>query len=88
LLAPKSWSPAKAWRASSIGFIDRSSACTCAFWLVHAPPLVVMVACAASLGSCTQLIKHVPTGFVPVDDQGQFEVDVRTPKARARTRRR
>ena len=41
---------------------------------------VVMVACAASLGSCTQLIKHVPTGFVPVDDQAQFEVDVRTPE--------
>src|SRR4051812_1179241 len=41
---------------------------------------VVVVACCFSLGSCTQLIKHVPTGFVPVDDQGQFEVDVRTPE--------
>ncbi len=41
---------------------------------------VVVVACCASLGSCTQLIKHVPTGFVPVDDQGQFEVDIRTPE--------
>ncbi len=41
---------------------------------------VVVVACCVSLGSCTQLIKHVPTGFVPVDDQGQFEVDIRTPE--------
>jgi hydrophobic/amphiphilic exporter-1 (mainly G- bacteria), HAE1 family len=41
---------------------------------------VVVVACGLSLGSCTQLIKHVPTGFVPVDDQGQFEVDIRTPE--------
>ncbi len=41
---------------------------------------VVVVACCLSLGSCTQLIKHVPTGFVPVDDQGQFEVDIRTPE--------
>ncbi len=41
---------------------------------------VVVVACALSLGSCTQLIKHVPTGFVPVDDQAQFEVSIRTPE--------
>jgi len=41
---------------------------------------VVVVACGLSLGSCTQLIKHVPTGFVPVDDQGQFEVSIRTPE--------
>jgi hydrophobe/amphiphile efflux-1 (HAE1) family protein len=41
---------------------------------------VVVAACGLSLGSCTQLIKHVPTGFVPVDDQGQFQVDIRTPE--------
>jgi hydrophobic/amphiphilic exporter-1 (mainly G- bacteria), HAE1 family len=41
---------------------------------------VVVVACAVSLGSCTQLIKHVPTGFVPVDDQAQFEVSIRAPE--------
>src|SRR6185503_6723368 len=41
---------------------------------------VVVVACCLSLGSCTQLIKHVPTGFVPVADQGQFEVDIRAPE--------
>ncbi len=41
---------------------------------------VVVVACALSMGSCTQLIKHVPTGFVPVDDQAQFEVSIRAPE--------
>jgi hydrophobe/amphiphile efflux-1 (HAE1) family protein len=41
---------------------------------------VVVLACALSLGSCTQLIKHVPTGFVPVDDQAQFEVSIRSPE--------
>jgi multidrug efflux pump subunit AcrB len=41
---------------------------------------VVVLACVASLGSCTQMIKHVPTGFVPVDDQGQFQVDIRAPE--------
>src|SRR5688572_10216086 len=41
---------------------------------------VVVLACVASLGSCTQMMKHVPTGFVPVDDQGQFQVDIRTPE--------
>jgi hydrophobic/amphiphilic exporter-1 (mainly G- bacteria), HAE1 family len=48
-------------------------------WCMH-HRWVVVVACAMSLGSCTQLIKHVPTGFVPVDDQGQFQVDIRTPE--------
>jgi multidrug efflux pump subunit AcrB len=41
---------------------------------------VVVLACVLSLGSCTRLIKHVPTGFVPVDDQAQFEVSLRTPE--------
>jgi hydrophobic/amphiphilic exporter-1 (mainly G- bacteria), HAE1 family len=41
---------------------------------------VVVLACAASLGSCTQLIKKVPTGFVPVDDQAQFQVSIRAPE--------
>ncbi len=41
---------------------------------------VVVLACCASLGACTQMIKHVPTGFVPEDDQGQFQVDIRTPE--------
>jgi hydrophobe/amphiphile efflux-1 (HAE1) family protein len=41
---------------------------------------VVVVACAVAMGSCTQMIKHVPTGFVPVDDQAQFEVSLRAPE--------
>jgi hydrophobic/amphiphilic exporter-1 (mainly G- bacteria), HAE1 family len=41
---------------------------------------VVVLACAASLGSCTQMMKHVPTGFVPVDDQAQYQVDIRSPE--------
>jgi hydrophobic/amphiphilic exporter-1 (mainly G- bacteria), HAE1 family len=41
---------------------------------------VVMVACGLSLASCGQLMKHIPTGFVPVDDQAQFEVSLRAPE--------
>jgi HAE1 family hydrophobic/amphiphilic exporter-1 len=41
---------------------------------------VVVVASALSLGSCQQMMKHVPTGFVPVDDQAQFQVDIRAPE--------
>jgi hydrophobic/amphiphilic exporter-1 (mainly G- bacteria), HAE1 family len=41
---------------------------------------VVVLACVASLASCTQLIKKVPTGFVPVDDQGQFQASIRAPE--------
>ncbi len=49
---------------------------------------VVVVACGLTMGSCTQLIKHVPTGFVPVDDQGQFEVSLRTPEGTSAIKRR
>jgi hydrophobe/amphiphile efflux-1 (HAE1) family protein len=41
---------------------------------------VIVVACCVSMGSCFPLAKRVPTGFVPVDDQAQFEVSVRTPE--------
>jgi hydrophobic/amphiphilic exporter-1 (mainly G- bacteria), HAE1 family len=41
---------------------------------------VIVLACVASLGSCGPLMKHIPTGFVPVDDQAQFEVSLRTPE--------
>ncbi len=41
---------------------------------------VVVVACCAALGSCGPLAKRVPKGFIPVDDQAQFEVSVRTPE--------
>jgi hydrophobe/amphiphile efflux-1 (HAE1) family protein len=41
---------------------------------------VIVVACFLSLGSCGPLIKRIPTGFVPVDDQAQFEVSLRAPE--------
>src|SRR5688572_14443026 len=41
---------------------------------------VIVVACVLSLGSCGPLVKRIPTGFVPVDDQAQFEVSLRTPE--------
>jgi HAE1 family hydrophobic/amphiphilic exporter-1 len=41
---------------------------------------VIVVACCVSMGACFPLAKRVPTGFVPVDDQAQFEVSVRTPE--------
>jgi hydrophobe/amphiphile efflux-1 (HAE1) family protein len=41
---------------------------------------VIVVACCVALGSCGPLMKRIPTGFVPVDDQGQFEVSIRTPE--------
>jgi HAE1 family hydrophobic/amphiphilic exporter-1 len=41
---------------------------------------VIVVACVLSLGSCGPLMKRIPTGFVPVDDQAQFEVSLRTPE--------
>ena len=41
---------------------------------------VIVLASVLSLGSCGPLMKHIPTGFVPVDDQAQFEVSLRTPE--------
>ncbi|HWO14441.1 MAG TPA: efflux RND transporter permease subunit, partial [Polyangiaceae bacterium] len=41
---------------------------------------VIVLASVVSLGSCGPLMKHIPTGFVPVDDQAQFEVSLRTPE--------
>ncbi len=41
---------------------------------------VVILLSAATLGSCGPLMKHIPTGFVPVDDQAQFEVSMRAPE--------
>ncbi len=41
---------------------------------------VIVLCCCASMGSCGPLMKHVPTGFVPVDDQAQFEVSLRAPE--------
>jgi multidrug efflux pump subunit AcrB len=41
---------------------------------------VIVVACAAALGSCGPIAKRVPSSFVPVDDQAQFEVSLRAPE--------
>ena len=41
---------------------------------------VVVAACALALGSCIPIAKRVPGGFLPVDDQAQFEMSVRTPE--------
>ena len=40
----------------------------------------IVLLCALSLGSCGPLMKRIPTGFVPVDDQAQFEVSLRAPE--------
>ena len=41
---------------------------------------VVMVACGLAFASCGPIAKRVPGGFLPVDDQAQFEMSVRTPE--------
>jgi hydrophobic/amphiphilic exporter-1 (mainly G- bacteria), HAE1 family len=41
---------------------------------------VIVLLCVLSLGSCGPLMKRIPTGFVPVDDQAQFEVSLRAPE--------
>jgi HAE1 family hydrophobic/amphiphilic exporter-1 len=48
-------------------------------WCMH-HRWVIVLACVVSMGSCGPLVKRVPTGFVPVDDQAQFEVSLRTPE--------
>ncbi|AKV00453.1 RND multidrug efflux transporter [Labilithrix luteola] len=41
---------------------------------------VIVVASAATLGSCAPLAKAVPISFTPEDDTAQFSVEVRTPE--------
>ena len=41
---------------------------------------VIVVASALALGSCVPVSKRIPKGFIPVDDQAQFEVSLRTPE--------
>lgn len=41
---------------------------------------VVVVAAGATLGSCIPLMKAVPKGFLPKNDEAQFEITVRTPE--------
>ncbi len=39
---------------------------------------VVVVACVASLASVPVLMNHIPKGFLPVNDEAQFEIKIRT----------
>jgi hydrophobe/amphiphile efflux-1 (HAE1) family protein len=41
---------------------------------------VIMVACAASLGSCVPIAKSLPSGFLPLDDKAKFQVTLRAPE--------
>jgi hydrophobe/amphiphile efflux-1 (HAE1) family protein len=41
---------------------------------------VIVAACALALGACGPLAKRVPKGFIPIDDQAQFEISLRTPE--------
>ena len=41
---------------------------------------IVVVAALATLGSCVPLVKKVPKGFLPKNDEAQFEISVRTPE--------
>ncbi len=41
---------------------------------------IVIVACVAALGACVPISKALPSGFVPQDDQGQFEINMRAPE--------
>src|SRR6187431_691084 len=41
---------------------------------------VVMLACAATLGSCMPVAKSLPGSFLPLDDKAKFQVSLRTPE--------
>jgi hydrophobe/amphiphile efflux-1 (HAE1) family protein len=41
---------------------------------------VIVIACGLTLGSCVPLFKAVPKGFIPENDDAQFEVNVRAPE--------
>jgi hydrophobic/amphiphilic exporter-1 (mainly G- bacteria), HAE1 family len=41
---------------------------------------IVVVAAIATLGSCVPLVKKVQKGFLPKNDEAQFEINVRTPE--------
>ncbi|HTJ83591.1 MAG TPA: efflux RND transporter permease subunit [Polyangiaceae bacterium] len=48
------------------------------FCLAH--KWIVVVLSVAALGSCGPLAKSVPGSFLPVDDQAQFQIDVKEPE--------
>jgi HAE1 family hydrophobic/amphiphilic exporter-1 len=41
---------------------------------------IIVVASIATLGSCVPLVQKVPKGFLPKNDEAQFEISVRTPE--------
>ncbi|HEX7601268.1 MAG TPA: efflux RND transporter permease subunit, partial [Polyangiaceae bacterium] len=41
---------------------------------------VLVLACVVTLGSCVPIAKALPSGFLPPDDQAQFEVNIRAPE--------
>jgi hydrophobic/amphiphilic exporter-1 (mainly G- bacteria), HAE1 family len=49
---------------------------------------VVLLACAAALGSCMPIASTLPGGFLPVDDQAQFEINLRAPEGTSLTETR
>ncbi|WP_434044008.1 MULTISPECIES: efflux RND transporter permease subunit [Sorangium] len=46
---------------------------------------VVVVASAAALGSCLPVARTLPAGFLPEDDQAQFEITMRAPEGTSLT---
>jgi hydrophobe/amphiphile efflux-1 (HAE1) family protein len=44
---------------------------------------VVVLACVGALGSCGPIASRVPGGFLPEDDQAQFEINVRGPEGQS-----
>jgi HAE1 family hydrophobic/amphiphilic exporter-1 len=44
---------------------------------------VVVLACFATLGSCAPIASRVPGGFLPEDDQAQFEINIRGPEGQS-----
>ncbi|WP_437755125.1 efflux RND transporter permease subunit [Sorangium sp. So ce1389] len=46
---------------------------------------VVVVVSAAALGSCLPVARTLPAGFLPEDDQAQFEINMRAPEGTSLT---
>lgn len=41
---------------------------------------VIVLACAASLGSCVPIAKSLPGSFLPLDDKAKFQITLRAPE--------
>jgi len=46
---------------------------------------VIVLACGATLASCGPLASSLPAGFLPLDDQAQFEINMRAPEGTSLT---